>query len=303
METLTFEGILTALTTIHTGGDEKTGVENMMRKLEFIVEDERELIPIIDGNSIRGNLRRLLLNDFFAQIGYTIKTPRLFYMLSGGALEEVSSQETGTMNLQLRREIRAMIPPLSLLGCSMGNQAFAGKLVVAKALPICRELNDFIPPQSKLSFHEYITESFATRRAEREMPEAIQANQRAEEPTIQMKVSLECFAPGTRFYHKFMVLDATPIEKSCFARMVELWRERPFVGGKSAVGYGEIKIDYPKLTLTSETYLNWLQENKEGITRTLAGIDKVQAPVTKQTAFKKKDKELPIEVKPLDDAA
>jgi CRISPR/Cas system CSM-associated protein Csm3 (group 7 of RAMP superfamily) len=301
METLTFEGILTALTTIHTGGDEKTGVENMMRKLEFIVDDERELVPIIDGNSIRGNLRRLLLRDFFDQIGYVIKTPRLFYMFSGGALEEVSSQDSGTMNLLMRREIRALIPPLSLFGCSMGNQAFTSKLVVAKALPICRELNNFIPPQSKLSFHEYITESFATRRAEREIPESVQMNQRVEEPTIQMKVSLECFAPGTRFYHKFKVLDATPIEKSCFARMVELWRERPYVGGKSAVGYGEIKIDYPKLTLTSETYLDWLQENKVDIVRALAGIDVVPKAVTKQTAFKKKDKELPIEVK-ADDA-
>ena len=276
METLTFEGTLTALTTIHTGGDEKTGVENMMRKIEYIVDGERELVPIIDGNSIRGNLRRLLLNDFFSQVGYTIKTPRLFYLLSGGALEEVNSQDSGTMNLQMRREIRALIPPLSLLGCSMGNQAFTGKLIVAKALPVCRELNDFIPLQSKLSYHEYITESFATRRAEREIPENIEANQRDDEPTIQMKVSLECFAPGTKLYHKFMLMDTTPIEKSCFARMIELWRERPFVGGKSAVGYGEIKLDYPQLTLTSETYLSWLKENKDAVCKVLESIDTTQ---------------------------
>lgn len=275
METLTFEGTLTALTTIHTGGDEKTGVENMMRKIEYIVDDERELIPIIDGNSIRGNLRRLLLNDFFEQLGYTIKTPRLYYLLSGGALEEVSAQDSGSMNLQLRREIRAMLPPLSLLGCSMGNQAFTGKLVVSKALPVCRELNNYIPFQSKLSYHEYITESFHTRRAEREIPENVEANQKAEEPTIQMKVTLECFAPGTRFYHKFMLMDCTSIEKSCFARMIELWRQRPFVGGKSAVGYGEIKIDYPKLKLTGETYLTWLRENKADITKLLEKLDTV----------------------------
>lgn len=273
METLTFEGSLMALTTIHSGGDEKTGVENMMRKIEYIVDGERELIPIIDGNSIRGNLRRLLLNDFFEQLGYTIKTPRLYYLLSGGALEEVGGQDTGTVNLQLRREIRALIPPLSILGCSMGNQAFTGKLIVAKALPICSELNNFIPIQSKLSYHEYITESFHTRRAEREIPETVEANQKQEEPTIQMKVSLECFAPGTRFYHKFMLLDCTPIEKSCFARMIELWRKRPFVGGKSAVGYGEIKIDYPTLKLTSKPYLTWLQENKKAVTDLLCKID------------------------------
>lgn len=284
METLTFEGTLTALTTIHTGGDLKTGVESMMRSIDFIVDGEAQPIQIIDGNSIRGNLRRLLLHDFFEQIGYTIKTPRLFYMLSGGALEEVSTQNSGTLNLQMRREIRAMIPPLSLLGCSMGNQAFTGKLVVAKALPICRELNDYLPIQSKIPLGTYITSSFNTRRAEREMPESVQANQKAEEPTIQMKVNMQCFAPGTKFYHKFMLMDTTAIEKSCFARMVELWRERPFVGGKSAVGYGEIKIDYPKLNLTSELYLTWLQENKEQIYKVLEGIDTVpSAPKPKRS--------------------
>lgn len=277
METLTFEGTLTALTNIHTGGDEKTGVENMMRKLVFIVDGEEELVPIIDGNSIRGNLRRLLLNDFFSQLGYTIKTPRLYYLLSGGALEEVSASDAGHLNLQMRREIRAFLPPLSLLGASMGNQAFTGKLIVAKALPVCRELNDFLPLQSKISYHSYITESFNTRRAERELPVTVQENLRGkdEEPTIQMKVSLECFAPGTKFYHKFMLMDTSPIEKSCFARMVELWRERPFVGGKSAVGYGEVKLDYPKLTLTSETYLAWLQENKADIVKVLQKLDVV----------------------------
>jgi hypothetical protein len=284
METVTYEGTLTALSTIHTGGDLKTGVACMMRAIDFIVDGEAQPIQIIDGNSIRGNLRRLLLNDFFAQLGYQIKTPRLYYLLSGGALEEVSTQDSGHLNLQLRREIRALIPPLSLLGCSMGNQAFTGKLIVAKALPICRELNDYLPVQSKIALGNYLTESFNTRRAERELPEAVQANQRQEEPTIQMKVNLQCFAPGTKFYHKFMLMDTTPLEKSCFARMVELWRERPFVGGKSAVGYGEVKLDYPTLTLTSEFYLNWLQENKDAVTQLLSKLDTV--PQTKAKAQK-----------------
>jgi CRISPR/Cas system CSM-associated protein Csm3 (group 7 of RAMP superfamily) len=72
-----------------------------------------------------------------------------------------------------------------------------------------------------------------------------------------------------------MLLDATPIEKSCFARMTELWKQRPFVGGKSAVGYGEIKIDYPKLKLTGEKYLTWLQENKVDVTKLLEKLDTV----------------------------
>lgn len=274
METLWVDGTLTALTVLHSGGDEKTGVESGFRTIEYIVDEEKVSVPYIDGNSIRGNLRRLLLNDFFEQIGYEIKSPKIFYLLSGGALEEVSSQESGKLNLQLRREIRANLPPLSLLGGSMGNQAFAGKLICSHALPICQELNGYLPMQSKLSFHEFLTEAFSTRRAEREMPETVIQNPKKEEPTIQMKVTFECLAPGTRLYHKFALMDCLQVEKSCFARMLELWQERPFVGGKSAQGYGEVKIDYPKMHWTSETYLTYLSENKKAVKETLDRIEK-----------------------------
>jgi len=274
METLTFEGTLTALSTIFSGGDDKTGVEQTLRRIDFMVDGERVDVPILDGNSIRGNLRRLLLRDFFDRVGYEITTPKLFYLLSGGALETVGRH--GQLDLQLRREIRANLPPISLLGGSMGNQAFAGKLVVAKALPICGELKDYLPMQSKLSYHVFLTEAFATRRAEREPPETVEYKDHKEEPTIQMKVQFECFAPGTRFYHKFMLLDALPIEKSCFAHMIDLWKQRPFVGGKMGSGYGELKIEYPTLELTSSDYLNYLEENKKAVAKSLERIEKLQ---------------------------
>jgi len=282
LETLTFEGTLTALSPIHSGGDEKTGVESTLRRIDYFIDGEKVDIPIIDGNSIRGNLRRLLLRDFFDRVGYEIKTMRLFYLLSGGALETVDTKH-GMLNLQLRREIRANLPPLSLLGGSMGNQAFAGKLIVAKALPICKELNSFLPVQSKLSYHVFLTETFSTRRAEREPPETVKQRAKKEEPTIQMKVQFECFAPGTRFYHKFMLLDALPIEKSCFARMIELWKQRPFVGGKMGSGYGELKIEYPKLhdepypeqQFDPNVYLSYLEENKDAVAKSLERIEKL----------------------------
>lgn len=274
METVRLEGTLFALTNIHTGGDEKTGVESGMRTIEYIVDGEKIPVPYIDGNSIRGNLRRLLLTDFFKQLDYEIKSTKLFYLLSGGALEEVSTQESGKLNLQLRREIRANLPPLSLLGGSMGNQAFAGKIKCGHALPICKELNAFLSMQSQLSFHEFLTEAFATRRAEREIPETVVMKPKKEEPTIQMKVTFECLAAGTRLFHKWIIEDALPIEKSCFARMIELWKERPFIGGKSAQGYGEIKIDYPTMQWNSEAYLTYLSENKEAVKKTLDRIEK-----------------------------
>lgn len=277
METLTFEGKLTALTPIFTGGDLKTGVEQGIRKTPYIVNGERIDVPYVSGSSIRGNVRRLLLQDMFEQIGYTVKSLKVFYQYSGGALENSDNEsDSGTMDLKLRREVRALILPISLLGCSKGNQAFSGKVFAGLAVPICSELNDFLPIQSKISFHKYLSHTvFQTRRAEREIPvsvelpvEQIQLNQNRKEkkePTIQMKVNYETLSPGAMLYHKWILKDTTQLEKSCFARAIELWKQRPYVGGKANCGFGEVKIDYPTLQYTSEDYLAFLSERKTEI--------------------------------------
>jgi hypothetical protein len=283
METIQIDGTLKAVSKIHTGSNTNTGIHSGIRKEEYLMPNgETELIPIIPGTGIRGNLRRLLLRDFFEQAGYTIKTPRLFYLFSGGALENVDAKDNGTMNLALRRTVRMSLHPLSLLGASIGNQAFAGKLCIGDASLICKEMNSFLPLQSEVSHYTMTGWTFATRRAERELPETVeqhlsekqkQANSNPE-PIIQMKVNIEYLLPGSRFYHKYYLLDTCDLEKSCFARMVELWKERPFVGGKSAVGYGEVQIEYPKLTWTSSKYLQWIKDNKAEVCRVLEQLDK-----------------------------
>ncbi|MEM4454443.1 MAG: hypothetical protein QXT28_07025 [Thermofilaceae archaeon] len=279
METLVFEGTLTALTPIFSGGDEKTGTETLLRRIKFIVGDEPVEVPFISGNSIRGVLRRLLFQDFFKRVGYEIKSTKLFYLFSGGALEEAAEEEAGVLDLQLRRMIRSSLPPLSLLGGAIANQTFSGKLTVGMALPVCRELNDFLPVKSNLSFYDYLTFTFATRHAERDMPESVQEKpprgQEKAEPTVQMMYNIECFAPGTKFYHKFTLMDATPIEKSCFAWMIELWRQRPILGGKSAIGYGQVLIDYPTITFPVEPYLSFLEERRDEIVKALEKLDKL----------------------------
>jgi len=277
METKKIEGFLTALTPIFHGGDEKTGQETLLRRMKWIVHGKPEEIPYVEGNAIRGYLRRLIMEDFLNQVEYETKTPRLYHCLfAGGVLEEVSEQATGKLDLALRRNIRAFLPPLSLLGGSIANQAFSGKLVVGKALPVCAELNEYLPVNSELSIYTFLTFSFATRRAEREGPEQPQkkGKNKKENPTVQMIYRHECFVPGTKFYHWFTLLDTTEIEKSCFARMIRLWRERPYIGGRSATGSGEIKIGY-EIPYDEEPYLKFLKERKKEIQETLASLERL----------------------------
>jgi len=277
-ETIKIRGVLTALTQIFHGGDEKTGQETLLRRMKWIVNGQPKEIPYIEGNAIRGYLRRLIMQDLVSQVGYQIKTPRLYHCLfAGGVLEEVTEQASGRLDLALRRKIRAFLPPLSLLGGSIANQAFCGKLVVGKGLPICSELNSYLPINSELSVYTFLTFSFATRRAEREGPEPPAEKKKTKkksekEPVVQMIYRHECFVPGTTFYHWFTLLDTTKIEKSCFARMIQLWRERPFIGGRSATGSGEVKLDYD-IPWTQDTYLTFLKERKKEVVETLASLE------------------------------
>lgn len=276
MKTVKYEGILTALTPIHHGGDEKTGAVSMLRRMTWIVDDEPLEVPYIEGNAIRGMLRRLVMQDLIESVEWKPKNTRIYHtMFSGGVLEELSTQRTGTIDLKLRRDIRTWLPPLSLWGGSLGNQAFQGKMIVGKALPICEELNDFLTMQSKISVHNYLQFIFFTRRHEREPDiEGDDEKKTKNDPVIQMKVEVEQFAPGTKFYHWFTLMDTTPIEDACFANAIALWKQRPYIGGRSNTGGGELRISYD-IEADANIYREWLGENRDDVVRVLDRLDKL----------------------------
>jgi CRISPR/Cas system CSM-associated protein Csm3 (group 7 of RAMP superfamily) len=282
MNTLHINGTITALSPLHTGGEQALSTHRPLRSMDFVMPDgTTENLPYISGNGIRGPIRRNILDDLYTLLGYTVKTPRLHYLKSGGSLESVSTSDSGHINLEMKRELRK-IPLLSLLGYSFGNQMGQGKLQVHMMLPICRELNHLLPIQSQYPIGNFLTNVFQTRKAEKEISETVQTNLREKETTQQMKYSSRCFAPGTKLCHKFVLNDASDVELSCFARMLELWRQNPIVGGKSAVGYGQIQFDYPEFNTTSDLYLQYITEHKNEINRILEKLDVNPPKPTKQ---------------------
>ena len=297
METLYVEGVITAKTLLHHGGDNKTGIVVPFRKTDVLVGGEVIKVPFISGNAYRGLLRRYALKGFFASLGYQIKSPHLFYILSGGALTAVDGKDSGTLNLEIRRQIRKYFMPFNIFGGALGNQLLSGKISVDMAWPICREMNEILPLQGQLSYWDLLTEHFETRRKETEVPKDIEANmgKKGKEPTIQMKVQFECLIPGTQLYHKFALMDMSDVEKSFFAYVMELYKSRAILGGKSATGMGQVEVNYPSLNWTSELYLKWLDENKPGILNLLEMLDRVKPLKADQTPLFEKVGDKPIE--------
>ena len=262
-------GRLKALSPIFHGGNEKTGNVVLLNRLKFIVGNKIMDIPIISGNQVRGRLRRLIMNDFLERLGYKMELSEKSYqklyhtLFAGGVLTEATPSETGVIDLTLKKKIVDYILPLRLLGCSYSNQMIEGRLLVGHMLPICKELKEYVGLESNISVYEFITRAYQTRRDE------LRVGKEEEEESVQMIVEYEVFAPGTEFYHEIILRTTSEREEldlSTLHRMIELWKQQPFIGGKSSIGFGKLAINYefPK-RIDSKPYLEFIEKNRDKI--------------------------------------
>jgi len=273
------KGILTALSPIYHGGSEKTGAVVLLNRLKFIVDGKPTDVPIISGNQVRGRLRRLLARDFLELVGYEMdlsqrKYQKLYHVLfAGGVLTEVEEEESGVVDLDLKFRIVKYILPLRLFGCSYANQMIEGRVLVGHLLPVCKELREYTGVDSDVSFYQLVARAFQTRRDELR---ATAQSEEEEGPAVQAIVEYECFAPGTRFYHE-IVLETTRQEErldlSTLYRAVKLWQQAPYIGGKSSIGFGKLRIEYEWPTGVGDSaYLEFTEKNRSEIVEVLSEL-------------------------------
>jgi len=269
------KGVLTALSPIFHGGSEKTGAVVLLNRLKFIVDGRPTDVPIVSANQVRGRFRRLLTADFLELVDYKMDLGQKSYqklyhtLFAGGVLEAVEEEsESAVVDLNLKFKVVKYVLPLRLFGCSYANQMIEGRVLVGHMLPVCKELRDYIGVDSDISFYQLIARAFQTRRDELRITRT-----EGEEQAVQALIEYECFAPGTRFYHEIRLettKDEELLDLSTLYRAVELWRENPFVGGKSSVGFGKLRIEYewPK-PVSSRPYLEYVEKNRDEIVKVL----------------------------------
>ena len=272
-----YEGTMTAETPIFHGGDEKTGSSPILRSITMFIPTYGTFapIPFICGNATRGKLRRLLMKNFcdLLEINPEELSTKLYHIFfTGGALES-TDKTSGLIDLALRQKIRQLLPPVALYGAAIGNQMIPGKLKVGHAFPICEEYAQFLPEElkkderAKIPVRTFTDESSQTRRDD------LHAERAEDEQATQMKVTFECFVPGTTFFHWWALEYPTEIESSCFGHLMNLFAKSPFIGGNSATGYGKVSFSYKPDFPDAELYLNFIKENKQKITDFLKELE------------------------------
>lgn len=267
------EGTVTALTPIFHGGDEKTGSTPVLRTIMVYVDGIGEVpIPYISGNGIRGKLRRLTMKDFLELVGYEITNAKLHHALFSGGVLETTDESSGVIDLAFKKKIRDLLVPVAIFGSAIGNQMIQGILIVEHMWPICDEYRPYLPfdyQQDRRAFQPvrvFTDQSFITRRDD------LRAEREEGEQAVQMKVDYECFVPGTKFYHRFVLQMPDELQKSCFGRVLDLFELMPYVGGRSSSGDGKVLLNY-KNKPDASLYLEFVKEKKDDIVKLLQELE------------------------------
>jgi len=267
------EGTIEALSPIQHAGDEKTGSTPVLRSITHWdpLQGRHVRLPFVSGNAIRGVLRRLVFRDLLQRIGLADLAPKLHHALFSGGVLESTDETGGIVELELRRRVRAAVPPLGLFGCTVANQMIPGCLRVRHGMPVCAEYRAYLPehlsadPRAEHSVRTFTDVAFATRRDD------LRAERDEDEQAVQMKVDFEAFVPGTLFTHGFALVYPSELEVSCLGHVLGLWAEQPYIGGKAGSGYGEVRLSYDPVP-DPAAYLAWCAEEAEAMREALGEI-------------------------------
>ncbi|RMF24065.1 MAG: hypothetical protein D6765_12230 [Bacteroidetes bacterium] len=271
MKTYSFEGTATALTSIMHGSGEKTGIISMLRREKFVQPDGRiARVPVISGNAVRGILRDVGMYDMLQRVGYGVQEdgtvvglplPAFYFLFSGGAL---TSNTVEGLDIEKMRAMRELIPLIGVFGGAVGNQILPGKLKVGKLLPIARETAHLLPekfrPEEPVSVWDLCQTEFYTRRDDEKNDKVRNLIDPVERKLLgsgetskgeltgagaqQMMYRQETFCAGTQFFWKIVLEDPTDLEFESFVQTLIVFSRTPYVGGRSAVGHGELSIKF-----------------------------------------------------------
>lgn len=274
--TYELSGEMIALSSIlHSSPGQQMSTVTLFRREKFVMADGEtiEEIPVISGNSLRGRLRDLGMAYFCRLLGYGqpaineegevvrvegLPLPAFYLLFSGGAL--TSGEGAKALALREVARLQQLIPLLGVFGGAVGTHGQAGKLIVKKAYPICLETAHLLPEpyRGTQSVWGYLQRETYTRTDD---AKNLQYHRLLEAPTQQrlltgesgasiagsgpqqMLYEVETICAGTRFYWGLELHDVTEVEFEALLSALLEFARRPYIGGRSAVGHGQVAFD------------------------------------------------------------
>lgn len=211
-------------------------------------------VPVITGNSIRGQLRDSMALHLLELLDTKVSKDTFNILFSGGNINGAMKDD-----VEKAKNIRAHFPLVSLMGGGLGDMIMAGKLISTFAYPVCKETFEITGIDSPLSWHSLIDEMEFTRtddgkndRLADYMADA--AEEKSAKASTQMRYSVQYMAAGTEFVQDFRFLDGvTDLELGAFFAGLRKWFEVPTLGGMAAKGFGlfDAHMDDDSISVTN----------------------------------------------------
>lgn len=217
-------------------------------------------VPVITGNSIRGQLRDSmavhLLDTLSADslLGVKVSKDTFNILFSGGNINGAMKDD-----VEKSKNIRKHFPLVSLMGGGLGDMIMAGKLICGFAYPVCVETERMTGEPSLTSWHSLIDEMEFTRMDDGKDDRLVAymqdtTEEKSAKASTQMRYSVQYIAAGTEFVQDFIFLDGvTDLELGAFYAGIHKWFEVPRLGGMAAKGFGlfDANLEGGSITVTN----------------------------------------------------
>lgn len=250
-KTIHYEGWVTLRTPLQHGADQNLGTTRLFRSQKVVgTGGEVHRLPVYSGNAIRGMFRDIAAAQLLDALDVKVPPHVFDFLTSGGSLTAKGT----TVDLGMARRLRETVPMIGLFGGGVGNQIMEGKLILLQGMPICIETVHILPrycrdaPSAGLTIRDLRQIEYATRRDDKKressqkyLEELAEERQQGDVAT-QMKFETETLAPGTCLRFGFVANDVTQPEWRTFCMALLGFLRRPFLGGRSAAGYGEVAV-------------------------------------------------------------
>lgn len=202
-------------------------------------------LPVITGNSIRGQIRDAGAAELLNRIGCMVDKETFHVLFSGGNISSAMKDD-----VRRAKAVREAFPLISVLGGALGTMIMAGKLICGFAYPVCKETRDLIGCESDRSWRELIDEIEFTRTddAKNDKLAARITDVMAETTgtaSQQMRYAVQYMAAGTQFVQKMQLLPGTTALEigALLCAIRKWWEDAPRLGGMSGKGFGLFDAD------------------------------------------------------------
>lgn len=209
-------------------------------------------MPVYSGNAFRGMLRDIAARQLMEALEVELPPAVFHFLTSGGSL--TSGPGDKSIDVDQARRLRGIIPMVGIWGGGVGSQILEGKLTILPMTPICREVLHLLPaycrdaPTASASIRDLRHMEFGTRRDDAKLEKnqryladpAASVSRSPDGVSTSMIYENETLIAGTCMRFGFRLRGATEREWTCFASALIGWLAEPYLGARSAAGYGEV---------------------------------------------------------------